>query len=390
LGQAVGRIDYAQDTIPLLWDNGTATYLGHLTNTDPGSQNRFSAAYDINDVGQIVGVSYTAPSPGGFNHAFLWENGVMQDLGHLGGPSYAEAINNLGQIVGTSRIDIIPSNPENTHAVMWEDGNIIDLGNFGFDKASATEINDLGQVLIRATSNSNPSNRHVFILDDGIVTTIGIFANGAPVSMNNLGQVLFNIKPSPDYDGYQIAIWEAGNWTIIGHPNLVKTQARDINDLGQIVGDIIVQEADGNFYVHGFFWDDGTVIDLGQGEALGINNNGHIVGTCGVDTIYESHACFWSLTLTPPSPEEQINLIIDYVDSLVGTGVLNAGQGNSLSTKLDNILRHLDKDNLDAACNLLQAFINQVQSLTSDGELAQEQGQALLDAATEVSDQICS
>ncbi|HEY5730708.1 MAG TPA: hypothetical protein VIS72_11690, partial [Anaerolineales bacterium] len=41
-----------------------------------------SRAQDINERGQIVGES---TNPSGDTHAFLWKNGVMIDLGTLGG-----------------------------------------------------------------------------------------------------------------------------------------------------------------------------------------------------------------------------------------------------------------------------------------------------------------
>jgi probable HAF family extracellular repeat protein len=53
-------------------------------------------------------------------HAFLWEKGVMTDLGTLGngGNSRATDINAAGQVVGQS----------NGSAVLWDHGNIVELG----------------------------------------------------------------------------------------------------------------------------------------------------------------------------------------------------------------------------------------------------------------------
>ncbi len=57
-----------------------------------------SYANGINDKGQVVGKSYTSS---GKSHAFLYTNGSMTDLGTLGGKSsYANGINNKGQVVG--------------------------------------------------------------------------------------------------------------------------------------------------------------------------------------------------------------------------------------------------------------------------------------------------
>ncbi len=63
-----------------------------------GSQ---SYANGINDTGGIVGYSRMAS---GTNHAFLWQNGVMTDLGTRfrtgGSGSYANGINDIGAIAG--------------------------------------------------------------------------------------------------------------------------------------------------------------------------------------------------------------------------------------------------------------------------------------------------
>ena len=74
----------------------TVTDLGTL----PGGSGSYAEA--INNNGQVVGYSYI----GGDSvcHPFLWQSGSgMLDLGTLGGSySIAEGINNLGQVVGMS------------------------------------------------------------------------------------------------------------------------------------------------------------------------------------------------------------------------------------------------------------------------------------------------
>ncbi|WP_010248858.1 dockerin type I domain-containing protein [Acetivibrio cellulolyticus] len=103
----------------------------------------------INEKGQIVGSSYIGDDSI-TKHAFLWENGVMKDLGTLGGQnnnSYAYDINNEGVIVGGSGSSI-----ETFHPFLWKDSvmtNLSDVGTFGildYKSSAAYSINDLGQV----------------------------------------------------------------------------------------------------------------------------------------------------------------------------------------------------------------------------------------------------
>jgi len=65
-----------------------------------------SSARGINDIGQVVGSSKTSS---GEKHAFLYENGTMTDLGTLGGnTSIAYGINDIGQVVGVFRRNFKP------------------------------------------------------------------------------------------------------------------------------------------------------------------------------------------------------------------------------------------------------------------------------------------
>ena len=72
----------------LLWRDGVSLNLGNLTDTSVDHPS--TEANAMNSSGQIVGTSqvaavrYSNASPDKLMHPFLWENGVMRDLGTLG------------------------------------------------------------------------------------------------------------------------------------------------------------------------------------------------------------------------------------------------------------------------------------------------------------------
>jgi hypothetical protein len=72
------------------------------------------------------------------------------------------------------------------------------------------------------------------------------------------------------------------------------------------------------------------------------------------------------------------------VGDLVAQGVLNGGQGNSLTSKLDAAVRQIDRGNASAAINQLGAFINQVNALIRSGRLSPGEGQGLIGAADKI------
>ncbi len=137
-GQVVG----ASGGHAFLWEEGEMLDLGTLGGS-------YSRAYAINEVGQVVGRAELA---GGDRHAFLWEDGEMIDLGTLGGSdSRTKDINNAGQVVGYSYLD-----PDSVgyRGFLWDSENgMIELSDLLFDDSGwerltyANAINNYGQIV---------------------------------------------------------------------------------------------------------------------------------------------------------------------------------------------------------------------------------------------------
>src|SRR5512136_299341 len=140
-GQAVGDSSNPTAAIATLFSNGKAVSLGTLGGD-------VSLALAINSVGQITGRS-TIPGETQF-HAFLYSNGVMQDINSASlfpAGTYGYGINKSGQVVGQGWVA-----SSEFHAFLYSGGQMMDLGTFpGGFQASASAINDAGQVVGTST-----------------------------------------------------------------------------------------------------------------------------------------------------------------------------------------------------------------------------------------------
>ncbi|GHJ47483.1 hypothetical protein Cs7R123_48250 [Catellatospora sp. TT07R-123] len=249
-----------------------------------------SIAADINEAGVVVGNSSTPNGPGQYSRAFRWENGVMQDLGSLGGQkSFASGINNKGWIVGGSTL----AGEGVYHAFLWKPGQgMVDIGPLG-THSIADDINDSG-VVTGYYHDAELGNRG-FRWKNGVMTVV---ENGAvppdpewrrflPEQINNNGVIIGDNQD-------QAARWVNGTVANVG---LLGSSSGGGNAAGDVT--VSLDVAPYGAYV---WMADGTTrtlqtpVGADRATPAGINDIGKAVGIASTGNIAVDRAVYWSET----------------------------------------------------------------------------------------------
>jgi probable HAF family extracellular repeat protein len=279
-GDPAQNVNFIQATLlsgrALIDANGLKLDLGTL-----GGQNSWMNWGEINNFGQIVGLSETAdPDPNGEDicgfgthltcRPFLWQDFHMSALPTLGGNNgEASAINIRGQIVGMAENGAVDSScsPGTTNnriqlPVMWENRRAHALPTpVGDPGGFAMWINDHGQAVGYAGSCGAMS--HAVSWENDTVTELKDLGTGAGAiayGNNNRGQIVGSVFVSPGGATRYGALWQNGVltnlWTLPGDMSAIAT---GINDQGQVVG----STWDSSFnWSHAFIYQDGVMTDL--------------------------------------------------------------------------------------------------------------------------------
>jgi probable HAF family extracellular repeat protein len=277
-GQTDPIIDGAENNAVVWTPDGQIFNLGTLG----GYQ---SEATWVNDFGQVTGwVENTTPDPffqnlvalgivptgaGAQTQMFIWQDGVIERLGTLGGPdSYGGFINNRGQITGFSYTSDIPNTLTGVppfDPFLWENGTMTDInpGNFGGAEGGVNFINNNGQVVGFGDLNGDV-DVHPFLWDKGKITDLFTVGNlggglGSAYNVNEEGHVV-GISSLPMDVAIHPVLWRNGEFADLGTVDGDDCgEPSSINSYDQIVG---VSFSCSSGTSHAFLWENGKIVDL--------------------------------------------------------------------------------------------------------------------------------
>jgi probable HAF family extracellular repeat protein len=274
-------------TVIEVWDspNAAPQLLPHSTYAWPG-------VIGVNDRGDVL-ISMDQQGPAGFEHhrAVIWRDGELVDIGDLADSTiadpwtYVHAWNPSGQVVGRSQVrdpKVLDSHWSGSlqlyHPFLWENGVMRDLGvlaplpcpdpNSAIDCSwgEAMDINAHGVVV--GNSVGADGKTRACLWENGVIRDLGVSPgrNTEALAINDRGQVLGTIDDGTTF------VWDNGQTQII--PAEFSSWKLGPN------GEVVLRGYRGLAY-HLFIWQAGQLSDLGEGVGEAINSRAEVVGESG-------------------------------------------------------------------------------------------------------------
>jgi probable HAF family extracellular repeat protein len=232
---------------PFIWQNGVMQDLGTLGGPDAIPSNQCGNTRS----GLVVGASFidsvVNPETGSpTTHAFLWHDGAMEDIPTLGGTQLGPdiggggpCVNNRGQVAGTSTL----ADESIFHAFLWDRGVLTDLGTLGGSLSGMSWLNDAGDV-VGLASTANDESFHAALWSRGAVKDLGTLDGDCfsfAIANNSNNQIVGTSFSCPDGSIARAVLWDEGSiidlsTVIEGTPSLQLVAVDNINDRGEIAG----------------------------------------------------------------------------------------------------------------------------------------------------------
>ena len=239
-GVIIGRAETADGTFhSFVSFNGSE--LWDLSAIDDRLKGRFSVAVGINGAGHVVGYVQThTEHMAARTRVFLFKDFRITDLGTFGGEDgVVAAINDLGDIVGYYGLEPHADYADHRGALM-SNGVVTSLGGLGGRITTPTDLNNSRQVVGFAQLKSGED--HAFLANGSTLSDLGTLPGGTQsyaYAINNKNQVVGAANGSSVE--LRAVMFENGsvidlNTLIPANSGWSLTEARDINDRGQIVG----------------------------------------------------------------------------------------------------------------------------------------------------------
>jgi probable HAF family extracellular repeat protein len=277
----------------------------------------YSLAGGLSNSGWVEGYSYLSDETN--RRPVLWRNGVMTDLGTLGGPNADAGYrpNDSGNVGGASETGTVDPHAENfcgygtdlicLPIVWWNDiKKMTPLPTLGGNNGWAAGINDQNEVAgVAENTTREPTCVLPQVFQFKPVTWTGGEVHELPTFPGDRVGMAWGINywgQATGYSGncttaFHALLWQDGRVTDLGNlGGKMNNAGEDINNHGQVVG---YSDVPSDTTMHGFLWQKSTgMIDLGTlpgdfgSDGDGINNLGQVVGGSW-DTEGNERAYLW-------------------------------------------------------------------------------------------------